>query len=84
MCVTLRNAIYFHLHPVRRHAHPACLYVIGMQPAAEPRPWLAPDTVLSVHAVIHSTSAGNDINRELGAGDGKPGYQAEKSLAGMR
>ena len=38
-------------------------------------PWLAPDTVLAVRSsmVRDGTSAGNDMDREPGTGDGKPG-----------
>ena len=69
MCVTLRNAIYIHLHPARGLAHPVCTH------AGEPRPWLAPDTVLAVWSskARDGTSAGNDMDCEPGTGDGKPG-----------
>ena len=41
----------------------------------QPRPWLAPDTVLAVWSskARDGTSAGNDMDREPGTGDGKPG-----------
>ena len=29
MCVTLRNAIYFHLHPARGLAHPVCTHTLS-------------------------------------------------------
>ena len=69
MCVTLRNTIYFRLHPARGLAHPVCTH------AGEPRPWLAPDTVLAVRSskARDDMSAGNNMDRETGTGDGKPG-----------
>ena len=41
----------------------------------EPRPWLAPDTVLAIRSSMarDGTSAGNDMDREPGTGGGKPG-----------
>ena len=50
--------------------------------AGEP-PALAGTGYSAVCTVIHGTSAGNDINREPGTGDGKPGYRADKSPAGI-
>ena len=65
MCVTLRNAIYFHLHPARVLTHPVCTHALSA---------LA-DTVLAVRSSMarDSMSAGNDMDREPGTGDGKPG-----------
>ena len=39
------------------------------------QPWLAPNTVLAVWSskARDGTSAGNDMDREPGTGDGKPG-----------
>ena len=78
VCVTLRNAVYFHLHPAGGLAHPVCTHAHN---AGEPRPWLAPDMVLAVRSSKprDSTSAGNDIDREPGTGDGKPGTRDGRS-----
>ena len=78
-CVTHRNAIYFHLHPARRLTHPVCTHA---HDAGEPRPWLAPDTVLAVWS--SKTRPGRYIcwqrhGRESGTtGDGKPGTRDGK------
>ena len=64
--------MYFHLHPARGLAHPVCTHA---HDAGEPRPWLAPDTVLAVRSskARDGTSAGNDMDHEPGTGNGKPG-----------
>ena len=69
MYVTLRNAIHFHLHPVSTHAHDA----------GEPQPWLYRSS-----KARDGTSAGNDMDREPGTGDGKPGTRDGEPEPGTR
>ena len=64
MCVTLRNAIYFHLLPARRLTHPVCTHAAALAGTGPARCWLyghpRPRTVCRQRC-------------EPGTGDGKPG-----------
>ena len=65
MCATLRNAFTCIL--------PAGPRILSVRMQGEPRPWLAPDTVLVVRSSKArdgmSQSADNDMDREPGIGD---------------
>ena len=70
--------MHFHLHPARGLVH--------LSVRIHSRPWLAPDTVLAVRSSMarDGTSAGNDMDREPGTGDGKPGTRDGESDTGVK